>query len=90
MRDVLLAGKYPLCNKCSGPLSWCENWKKRKIGTKENQIMGLKQSILKGIIFVLLIVITIILDVFYIKVGKRLLWLICGYIAYWIWEVEED
>lgn len=50
----------------------------------------LKQSILKGIITVLLIVITIILDVFYIKVGKRLLWLICGYITYWIWEIKED
>ena len=52
--------------------------------------MGLKQSILKGIIFVLLLVITIILDVFYIRVGKRLLWLICGYITYWIWEIKED
>ena len=52
--------------------------------------MEFKQCILKGIIFVLLITITIILDVFYIREGKRLLWLICGYIIYWIWEVEED
>lgn len=50
----------------------------------------IKKYILKGIIFVLLIVITLILDCFYIRIGKRLLWLICGYIFYWIWEVEED
>lgn len=37
MRDVRHAGRYPLCNKCEGPLAWCENWKKRKIGTKENK-----------------------------------------------------
>lgn len=65
-----------------------------RIGRKEKleqrrKKMRFKQYILKGIIFVLLIVITIILDVFYIKVGKRLLWLICGYITYWIWEIEE-
>lgn len=27
--------RYPLCNKCAGPLAWCENWKKRKIGVEE-------------------------------------------------------
>ena len=26
---------YPLCKKCAGPLEWCENWKKRKIGESE-------------------------------------------------------
>ena len=26
---------YPLCHKCSGPLAWCENWKKRKIGEQK-------------------------------------------------------
>ena len=26
---------YPFCNKCEGPLAWCENWKKRKIGETE-------------------------------------------------------
>lgn len=28
---------YPFCRKCAGPLAWCENWRKRKIGTKENK-----------------------------------------------------
>ena len=27
---------YPFCNRCEGPLAWCENWKKRKIGEKRN------------------------------------------------------
>lgn len=27
---------YPLCKKCAGPLAWCENWKKRKIGSTED------------------------------------------------------
>ena len=52
--------------------------------------MKLKKCILKGIIFVLLILITRIIDVFYIQEAKELLWLICGYITYWIWEVEES
>lgn len=26
---------YPFCKKCEGPLAWCENWKKRKIGETE-------------------------------------------------------
>lgn len=28
---------YPFCRKCAGPLAWCENWRKRKMGTKENK-----------------------------------------------------
>lgn len=50
----------------------------------------MKNCIKKGIIITLLLVITLILDFFYVKIGKRLLWLLCGYILYWIWEVEED
>ena len=31
---------YPFCKKCEGPLSCCENWKKRKIG--ENNGNGIR------------------------------------------------
>lgn len=27
-------GRYPFCNKCSGPLGHCDDWKKRPIGAK--------------------------------------------------------
>ena len=37
MRDVLGCAYYPFCNKCEGPLAWCENWKKRKIGEKQSK-----------------------------------------------------
>ena len=50
----------------------------------------LKQSILKGIITVLLIVITAIIDMLYIKVGKELLWFLSGCIIDCIWNIEED
>lgn len=35
MKDVLGCARYPLCKKCEGPLAWCENWKKRKIGEQK-------------------------------------------------------
>ena len=49
----------------------------------------LKQSILKGIISILLVVITRILDVFVFAGATEALWFACGYIIYWIWEIEE-
>ena len=52
--------------------------------------MKIKQSILKGIITVLLIVITRIIDVFCIQGATEGLWLICGYLLHWIWDIEED
>ena len=51
--------------------------------------MKLKECILKGIISVLLVVITALIDIMFVKIGKRFLWLICGYVLYWIWEVED-
>ena len=27
--------RYPFCENCEGPLAWCDNWKKRKIGETE-------------------------------------------------------
>lgn len=50
----------------------------------------MKNCIKKGIITTVLLFITLILDFFYVKTGKRLLWSLFGYILYWIWEVEED
>ena len=50
----------------------------------------MKNCIKKSIITVLLLVITLIADFFYVKLGKRLLWALFGYILYWIWEVEEE
>lgn len=50
----------------------------------------MKNFIKKGIITVLLLVITLILDLFYVRLGKRLLWALFGYILYWTWEVEDE
>ncbi len=49
----------------------------------------MKKCIKKGIMTVLLLVITLIADFLYVKLGKRLLWALFGYIVCWIWEVED-
>lgn len=52
--------------------------------------MKLKEFILKIIISILLIVITRLADVFIFVGATECLWLVCGYVIYWVLSVEEE
>lgn len=52
--------------------------------------MKLKEFILKITIIALLIFITRLLDVFIFVGATECLWLICGYVIYWVLNFEEE